>query len=336
MSKIATIILAAGKGTRMKSNKAKVTFELADKSLISRVVDTAHQINSDLICAIVGYMKESVIDSIANKEKLVFVEQKEQNGTGHAVIIAKEALAEFKGDVFILCGDVPLLKSNTLLKMYELHTAQKAACTVLTAILDDPSKYGRIVRDQNGNVAKIVEYKDADDITRAIKEINTGIYCFDCELLYGALAKINNNNNQNEYYLTDTLEILNKENKKVQSIILDDLDEAAGINSQQQLTELETSFYRRIKNHWLNNGVVIENPETVLIGEDVVLENDVTIQANVILKGKTVVKTDSVIGFGSYIKDAELAKGTILKGQNIVINNSTCEGEILDYQEKRI
>jgi len=244
MKKLATIILAAGRGTRMKSDLPKVVFELAGKPMINRVVETAQKIDSDLIVVVVGHKKEIVIEVVPKNEKIKFIEQKEQNGTGHAVMVTKDVFKDFKGDVFILCGDVPLLRSETLEKMLDKHREKKAACTVLTVVMNDTLKYGRIVRNKDGNVQKIVEHKDASEEEKKIKEINSAIYCFDAQSMFSALNRINNNNSQNEYYLTDTLEILNNDNKIVTSVVLEDMAEASGINSKEQLASLEQEFYK--------------------------------------------------------------------------------------------
>jgi UDP-N-acetylglucosamine diphosphorylase/glucosamine-1-phosphate N-acetyltransferase len=231
----------------MKSDKPKVIHELAGTPMINRVVKTALNIKSDLIAIVVGYKKDQVINSIPRNDKIRFVEQNEQKGTGHAVMMAADVFQDFKGTVFILCGDVPLLRAATLRKMLAHHTRTGAACTVLTSMMDDALRYGRILRNQAGNIQKIVEFKDATDEEKNIKEINTGIYCFDSECLFAALQKIDCNNNQNEYYLTDTLEILNIEGKLVTSVLLDDMVEASGVNSQEQLKNLETLYLNRKK-----------------------------------------------------------------------------------------
>ena len=246
MKKLATIILAAGQGTRMKSDLPKVVFELAGKPMINRVVETAQKIDSDLIVVVVGHKKEMVINVVPKSEKIKFVEQKEQNGTGHAVMVTKDIFKDFEGDVFILCGDVPLLRFETLDKMLKQHREIKAACTVLTVVMNDTLKYGRIVRNKEGNIQRIVEHKDASNEEKKIKEINTAIYCFDAQSMFSALDKIDNHNSQNEYYLTDTLEILNNEKKIVTSVILEDMAEASGVNSKEQLAKLEQEFYKRL------------------------------------------------------------------------------------------
>ena len=336
MSSVASIVLAAGKGTRMKSNRPKVVFPLAEKPLIQRVVETAVKANCDLINVVVGYQKETVIGSIQTDCELLFSEQVEQNGTGHAVIVARDAMPDFKGEIFILCGDVPLLRHETLTAMLKDHRENKAACTVLTAFMDDPAMYGRIVRNANGNVDRIVEFKDASDDQRKIKEINTGIYCFNSEDLYSALDKIDNKNVQGEYYLTDTLEILNGENKIVGSSVLSNFVEAAGVNSQEQLAELETAYYDNIRKGFLNSGVIIENPMSVIIGDEVEIEKDVIIQANSIIKGKSKIESGAKIGPNCYIKDAIIEENAILEGYNIVKDATINEHEIMPFRSTTI
>lgn len=242
MKEVAAIILAAGKGTRMKSDKPKVVFPLDGIPMINRVIKSAMKLDCSKIGIVVGYKKEIVINTVEDNEIISFIEQKEQNGTGHAVKVTESEFKDFKGTVFILCGDVPLLRVSTLKKMYNHHINNEAACTVLTAIMDDPAAYGRIIRFANNNVEKIVEYKDASEEEKLIKEINTGIYCFDSQLLFSSLNEVGNNNNQGEYYLTDTLEILNKNGHIVNSMVLDDIIEASGVNSREQLSVLETRY----------------------------------------------------------------------------------------------
>jgi UDP-N-acetylglucosamine diphosphorylase/glucosamine-1-phosphate N-acetyltransferase/2-amino-4-hydroxy-6-hydroxymethyldihydropteridine diphosphokinase len=334
MNKVGAIVLAAGKGTRMKSNKPKVTFSLAGKSLVERVVETASKLNSSLTCVIVGYKKDQVIELVDKYDNIAFAEQKEQLGTGHAVKIAKDVFNDFQGDIFILCGDVPLTRPETLEGLLKTHREQNAACTVLTHVIDDPARYGRIIRDANGNIDSIVEYKDASEEQRQIREINTGIYCFKKDKLFSALEQITNDNAQNEYYLPDTLKILNNENEIVAGHILDNFVEAAGINSQEQLAQLETEYYNDIKKKWLNQGVTIENPQSVIIGEKVIIERDVEISANTIIRGETLIKEASLIGPNSLIIDANIGEKTILKGYNIVVKQTLSDGQILDFQEK--
>lgn len=251
MNKVAAIILAAGKGTRMNSEMPKVVFPIAGIPMIKRVVLNANKLKCQKIDVVVGYKKEIVIDTVEKDNNITFIEQIEQNGTGHAVLVTEDDFKGFSGTVFILCGDVPLLRYSTLKKMLDHHLDSNAACTVLTAIMEDPATYGRIIRDEKDNVVKITEFKDASLEEKGIKEINTGIYCFKSELLYKSLNDVGNANNQGEYYLTDTLEILNKNGHKVTSVILDNMVEASGVNSKEQLVDLE-SMYVQNRNHFDN------------------------------------------------------------------------------------
>ena len=336
MRKCAAVILAAGKGTRMKSEQAKVIFKIAEKELVRRVTETALQIDCDPIGIVIGYQKEKVINAIPAHDKIVFIEQKEQHGTGHAVMVTAECFENFDGDLFILCGDIPLLSKNTLFDLQRIHQENRAACTVLTIRLSDPAAYGRVVRNKEGDVCNIVEFKDATEEERKINEINTGIYCYDSKLLFEALKLLNNENKQHEYYLTDTLAILKKMGKKVIGLLTENEAEVTGINSQKELAELETDYYRKIKDLWLKNGVSIEQPESVIIGEDVSLERDVEIETGTILKGKTQIGSGSKIGAYSYLMDAQLGKNVILEGYNIVKNAQINDNSHLTFQEKKI
>lgn len=237
--KTATIILAAGKGTRMRSDLPKVVFEIAGEPMINRVINTARQMNSERIIVVIGYKSEIVKSVIPPDECIRFAVQEPQNGTGHAIMVCKDQIADFEGLVFILYGDVPLLTSDTLKKMYDIHIEEKSACTVLTAVMADPLQYGRIVRDADGTFMKIVEHKDATEEERLVKEINTGIYCYNSKDLQESISKLKNENSQGEYYLTDTLEILRNEGKHISTLVLADNVEASGVNSPEQLKELE-------------------------------------------------------------------------------------------------
>ncbi|MDP8221628.1 MAG: NTP transferase domain-containing protein [Candidatus Stygibacter frigidus] len=235
----AAIILAAGKGTRMRSDLPKVVFEIDGVPMVNRVINTAKEIESERIIVVIGYKKEAVKAVIPKDDSIRFAVQDPQNGTGHAIMVCRDQIEDFEGLIFILYGDVPLLTSATLLKMYEVHRQEHSACTVLTAIMDDPLQYGRILRYKKGDFNKIVEHKDATDDERKVKEINTGIYCYNSQDLVWSISQLKNDNSQGEYYLTDTLEILKNQGKHVSTVILDDNVEASGVNSPEQLKELE-------------------------------------------------------------------------------------------------
>lgn len=336
MTSLAAIILAAGKGTRMKSARAKVTFPLAGKPMIQRVVDTAIQTDCDNIYVVVGYQKDSVIACLEEDKRLEFVEQTEQLGTGHAVMMTEPVFDSSAEDVLILCGDVPLLTSETLHKLCQVHRNSRAACTVLTAWLDDAGKYGRILRVDEHQISSIVEYKDATPEQLEIQEWNTGIYCFNSAALFTALKQISNANQQQEYYLTDVVAILHQSGQKVASVVLDNLSEVAGVNSQEQLAELEDQFIAGIRKHWLNNGVVIHNPQTVYIGDEVVLEQDVEIGQNCVLQGKCLLQEGACVGAGCYLQDSLLGENSILEGHNILVNAHIPDNHIVSFGEQVI
>jgi UDP-N-acetylglucosamine diphosphorylase/glucosamine-1-phosphate N-acetyltransferase len=229
------LILAAGKGTRMKSDLAKVLHVLEDKPLLHYCLQSAHRAGAEKIVVIVGHQADKVREEFS-QSGCIFVEQKPQLGTGHAVLQAKEVLAGYKGKTVILCGDVPLLKPATIKSLIENHIATGAAITVLTTTPPDPLGYGRIIKDADGNIAKIVEERDTTAAEKKIGEINTGIYCADTPLLFEALGKIKNNNDQKEYYLTDIVEIACREGRKVKSHIAPDYIEVMGINTPDELS----------------------------------------------------------------------------------------------------
>ncbi len=336
MKSLSAIILAAGKGTRMKSNRAKVTFPIAGKAMVQRVVETASKAGCESICVVVGHQKESVIACLEDNKRLQFAEQNEQLGTGHAVMMAEPLFTDPDQDVLILSGDVPLLSAETLVNMRQDHQATGSVCTVLTAWLDDPGKYGRIIRDTSGQISSIVEYKDATDVQRSIREWNTGIYCFRCGDLFSALKRISNANNQREYYLTDVVSILNAEGRKVTGVVLENLVEVAGVNSQEQLADLEDQFVDSIRKHWLNNGVVIHNPRTVFISDEVVLEPDVEIHQNCVIKGKSQVCSGAYLGPGCYVENSHLSDNALLEGHNVLVDAHIPEGHILEFGEQVI
>jgi len=237
-NKFCAVILAAGKGTRMKSDKAKVLHELNGKPMLYYSVVAAKEAGAEKIVAVIGHQAEIVREKFANSD-CIFVEQNPQLGTGHAVLQAKDILADYKGLTVILCGDVPLLKPSTIKSLIDNHLTAKAVISVLTTVPPPPHAYGRIVKDDKGNVLKIVEHKDATEDEKKIGEINTGIYCVDTKFLFHALGKVTNNNQQREYYLTDIVEIAYREGQKVKSFIASDYIEVMGINTLEELARAE-------------------------------------------------------------------------------------------------
>jgi UDP-N-acetylglucosamine diphosphorylase/glucosamine-1-phosphate N-acetyltransferase len=236
--KFCALILAAGKGTRMKSDLAKVLHVLNGKPLLHYSIVAAKEAGAEKIVAVIGHQADDVREKFSNSG-CIFVDQKPQLGTGHAVLKAKDVLADYKGLTVILCGDVPLLKPATIKSLVDNHLTAKAVVSVLTAIPPPPHAYGRIVKDEKGNVLKIVEHKDATKDEKKIGEINTGIYCVDTQFLFSALGKVTNDNQQREYYLTDIVEIARREDVAVKSLIASDYVEVMGINTLEELSRAE-------------------------------------------------------------------------------------------------
>jgi len=241
---VVAVILAAGKGKRMKSDLPKVLHQLCGKPMVEYVIDTAKELGVQRIILVVGHKGNQTQESLKN-HRVEFVVQEDQLGTGHAVLQTKQLLSDFDGDVLILCGDVPLLRADTLKKLLEEHRRKKVVATVLTAVLDDPSHYGRIIRDEQEMVQEIVEAKDADADQINIKEINTGIFCFNRASLFSVLEKITNNNKQGEYYLTDAIKLLRDQNFPVWGMVVPDPIETLGINSPEELKKMEKILLKR-------------------------------------------------------------------------------------------
>lgn len=302
---IFSIILAAGEGTRMKSKLPKVMHKICGKPLLSHVINTAKASGIDKNIVVIGKGGNTVMDTI--KEDVFFVEQPMGEGvpygTGFAVIQAKDYI-EDHSHVIILYGDTPLITSNTIKNIIEFHKKGNYEATVLSADFDDPTGYGRIIRDQNGNVLAIVEHKDANEQERDIKEINSGIYCFNGKSLKLALDRLNNNNAQNEYYITDAIKILNDLGLKVGGYKIQDSEEILGINSRFQLSEAERIMRKRINNRHMDNGITMLNPDNTYIDDDVTIGRDTIIYPGAILEGKTSIGEDCIIGQNSRIVDS--------------------------------
>lgn len=239
------IILAAGKGTRMKSSRAKVLHEIMGRPMLAYVLDTAERLESSGIYVIVGYQSKAVQEVFCDRQ-VKFVLQQEQLGTGHAVLCVAGELSGYSGDVVILCGDVPFLKPETVRGLIEQHIARKAALSVLTTIADEPGYYGRVIKDGKGNILRIVEDKDATPDEKLICEVNTGIYCAKFPALIGALRRAERDNAQGEYYLTDAVRLLREMGHRVISVITGRRDEVMGVNSKAELARAEEMMRREI------------------------------------------------------------------------------------------
>ena len=308
-----SIILAAGMGTRMKSDMPKVTHKVCGKELLSWVIDASVAAGADDVVAIIGHKADMVRPVIEDRAKIAI--QSEQRGTGHAVMQAKEYIRAAKDCVVVLNGDTPLVCADTIKAAVDYHKSQGNSATVITAELSDATGYGRIVRGADGSVLKIVEQKDATDSEKAIREINSGMYVFDSDALVFALDKLTPNNAQGEYYLTDTLEILRNSSKKIGGYRLEDNDEIRGINDRVQLSEAEAIMQDRINKCHMREGVTIINPSSVFISADAEIGRDTVIASNVIISGKTKIGKGCVIEMGCKLDDAQL-------GDNVTVTSS--------------
>ena len=315
-----SVILAAGMGTRMKSKMPKVLHKVCGKPLSKWVIDASEAAGADKVC---GHKAETVKEVLG--DVCEFALQAEQKGTGHAVMQAIDVIKNSKGEVVILNGDTPLITAETINKAIEYHKNNGNQATVITAILDDATGYGRIVRDNDGSVLKIVEQKDASKEEKKINEVNSGMYVFDAQSLVYALDKITPNNAQGEYYLTDTLEILLSAGKKIGGYAISDNDEIRGINDRVQLNEAEKIMQKRINEYHMRNGVTMRNPESVYIEDGVEIGNDTEICQNVTIKSGTKIGSDCVIGSGSMLDRAVIHDGVDVLS-SVILESEVDEG----------
>lgn len=298
---VMAIMLAAGKGTRMKSKKSKLVQKIYGKEVVKRAVENAEKAGVKNIVAVVGYMKEEVMAVLGNKVQ--YAVQEEMLGTGHAVMQAAKYLEGKKGKVLVLNGDVPILRPETLNRLLNKSIENKECATLLTAIYDNPTGYGRIVRDEGGNIEAIVEEKDTSSEQKKIKEINAGIYCFDIEALLSALKEIKPNNAQGEYYITDVIGIMNEKGLKTGAVIVEDNTEILGVNDRIQLEMLTKVLQMRINTEHMKKGVTIEDINTTYIYDDVEIGMDTVIHPNTTIKSEVVIGEDCEIGPNAYIRE---------------------------------
>ena len=304
MSDLVTVILAAGKGTRMKSKLPKVLHKAGGKTMLQHVIDAAKAAGAKRNIVVTGFGGEMVREAIGNQAE--FVTQTEQLGTGHAVLQTKELLKDETGTVMVLCGDTPLLTGDLLRKLYDAHKEAGAKATVLTAIMPDATGYGRIIRTATGTVAKIVEHKDATEEERQVREVNSGIYCFEASELFTALQQVGCDNAQGEYYLPDVLEILRNQGEKIWAVAADDYESTLGINSRVQLSGAEKILRRRKNIELMDNGVTIMDPDSTFVDADVTVGRDTVIYPFTWLEGATTVGEGCEIGPNSRFTDTKI------------------------------
>ena len=304
---VTVVILAAGLGTRMKSRRAKVLHEAGGRTLVEHVVRTASEITTpQRIFVVIGHQAEQVREALAPLG-VGFIHQAEQKGTGHAVMVGRPALAGMDGFLMILYGDCPLVRAATLRHLVETERNADAAGTILTAIMEDPTGYGRVIRNAEGQVTRVVEQKAATPEELAIREANMGLYCYRARPFWEHVDKIVPNNPAREYYLTDMVEILSGAGCKMQTMLIDDPQEVLGINDRVELARVDRLLRDRKTRQLMLDGVTIEKPETVSIDSDVRIGMDTIIEPFVHIRGETVIGENCRIGACSIITDSELA-----------------------------
>ncbi|MBC1516205.1 bifunctional UDP-N-acetylglucosamine diphosphorylase/glucosamine-1-phosphate N-acetyltransferase GlmU [Listeria immobilis] len=315
MSKRYAVVLAAGQGTRMKSKLYKVLHPVCGKPMVEHVVDQISTLDVDKVVTIVGHGAEKVQEHLAGKSE--FVKQEEQLGTAHAVLQAKTALADKDGVTLVVCGDTPLIEASTMEALLKYHHEKRAKATILTTVIEDPTGYGRIIRDDLGIVEKIVEHKDATEKEQRISEINTGTYCFDNKALFEALENVSNDNVQGEYYLPDVIKILKGLDEVVAAYRMESFEESLGVNDRIALAEASKLMQRRINENHMRNGVTLVNPESTYIDINVKIGQDTVIEPGVMLRGNTVIGDDCIVTSGSEIANSVIGERAHIRSSAI-------------------
>lgn len=305
---VAVAILAAGKGTRMKSQLPKVLHALGGKTLVERALLSCESVNPSRRLAIVGYQAERVQASLTSYDNIEFVEQTEQLGTGHAIQQLMPHLKDFEGDVLVLNGDVPLLRSQTIAKLWETHTTHKNAATLLTAQLPNPQGYGRVFCDNENYVQQIIEDRDCTTAQKQNRRINGGVYCFNWPKLAAILPDLKADNDQKEYYITDVFSMM----QPVMAVDVEDYQEISGVNDRRQLANADRILQARVKDAWMAAGVTLIDPDSITIDDTVTLHPDTIIEPQTHLRGKTEIGSGCRIGPGSLIENSTI-------GENVTV-----------------
>ncbi len=310
----AVIVLAAGEGTRMKSRTAKVLHTFLGRSLLGHVLAAVEPLGAASTVVVVGHQRDAVREHLtATAPQARSVVQAQQNGTGHAVRIALDEVGPLSGTVVVVCGDTPLLRPATLLELVAQHEESGSSATVVTARVEDPTGYGRIVRSPDGGLASIVEHRDADGVTLGIDEVNSGIYAFDANDLSSSLGEVATDNSQGEEYLTDVIGVLVRQARRVGAMVVGDDREVMGVNDRVQLAEARAVMRDRINHRWMASGVSIIDPTSTLIEVGVQLEPDAVIHPWTILEGRTTVAAGAEVGPGSQIIDSTVGPDAVVR-----------------------
>src|SRR3989338_2661992 len=322
-TEIAAIILAAGLGKRMKSDIPKVLHPVAGRPMLFYPIEVVKSLGIDKVVVIVGHKAEEVRRALNSEPRtpnseLIFAKQEPQLGTGHAVLCAEDSLKDWKGNVLILSGDVPLITRESILGLLDLHAQKKASISFISAIVENPTGYGRVVRDKKRSVIRIVEDKDASKREKRIGEINTGIYFIDAAFLFSGLKKIKKKNAQGEYYLPDLIGMAVKQKKRVAALTHINAAEVMGINNRIELSEANEEMRERINNELMLSGITLIAPETAYIHKGVKIGRDTTIYPNVFLEGDTNIGEGCIIEEGCKIINSSAGDGSVIKSHSVI------------------
>ncbi len=319
---LAVAILAAGKGTRMVSTLPKVLHKISGKTLLERVLQSSLKLNPNKIFIITGHKADEIKDSLQNSflnEKIQFILQEPQKGTGHAIQVLSKELNNFKGALLVLNGDVPLIKSTTLKELVKVHEKNKADVSLITSKKQNPHGYGRVFLKKRNLIEKIIEEKDCNNDERLHQLINSGIYCFNGESLLKNINRIKTNNSQKELYLTDVISMV----KKAISLELENDEELQGVNNRIQLAKCEKILQKQIIQKHMLNGVTFVNPESCTISEDCEIDMDVLIEANSHIRGKSIIKNNCIIGPNTFIQDTQI------KSDCKIVNSTIFDSKVM-------
>ncbi|MFQ5897738.1 MAG: bifunctional UDP-N-acetylglucosamine diphosphorylase/glucosamine-1-phosphate N-acetyltransferase GlmU [Candidatus Methylomirabilia bacterium] len=327
MSTLTTVILAAGEGTRMRSRLPKALHRLGGRPLVHYPVRVARRLGGRIV-VVVGRGGEEFRRGLGEGADLTFVEQKERLGTGHALHEARSACGNGEGPLLVLPCDVPMLSESSLRRLVDHHRAGRAAVTLLTAVVEDPTGYGRVVRD-DGRVVAVVEERDALLEQKTIQEINTSIYCFDAGRLWPALERVRNHNAQGEYYLTDVIEILVREGERVEALEARDPVECLGVNDRKELAHCAALLRRRTLDRLMAEGVTILDPATTYVDDTVAVGPDTVLYPGVILEGATAVGAECVIGPGCYVSESQIRNRVTLRPYCVLTDSTVDEDAVL-------
>lgn len=318
------VVLAAGLGTRMRSGLAKALHPLAGRPLVRQVLNTVRAMDPGRIVVVLGHQADRVREACEGFGA-EFVLQREQLGTGHAVRQAGDAISGADGPVVVLCADAPLLAPGTLQDLVTAHVRTRAVVTLLTAAVEEPYGYGRVLRGRSG-VTAVVEEKDATRAQKKIREVNSGIYCFEKKFLLSALGMIGKENAQGEYYLPDTIAIARKKRLKVSAMLCPNAAEIMGVNTREDLSRAEQIIRERTNRKWMLAGVTMPDPGSVLIEGDVLLGKDVTLYPNVILEGTTTLGEGTTVYPGCRITDSVIGRGVLVKDHSVLLESVVADG----------